>query len=322
MDRPISIVGAPINIGIKPYDDGQPRGLDRAPGVLRRLGLAARLDAADEGDVGSLPYRDLVKPEGRPRNEQEMVGYSRKLANRVAAVVDTGRFPLVLGGDCSIVLGSLLALRRGRRRVGLAYVDGHADFATPLESRTGSVASMCLGLAVGRGDTPLSRLAEGQPLVRAEDVALVGRRDEHEPWSGHVALHASAVLDLPHRAVREAGYGAAAVAVLARLGGADLEGFWIHLDADVLDPGIMPAVDSPEPDGPDLGQLAELLGPLVRHPGALGMELTIYDPLLDPEYACGARLVSLLEMILVRKGSPVAPYAHLMINQDPKLLEK
>jgi arginase len=306
MERLISIVGAPINIGIKPYDDGRPRGLDRAPGVLRRLGLPGRLGALDAGDVPSRPYRDLVRPEGRARNEKEMVDYSRELAERIGAVIGDGRFPLVLGGDCSVVLASLLALQRdGRRRIGLAYVDGHADFATPLESRTGSVASMCLGLAVGRGNTPLSRLAGADPLVRPEDVALVGRRDEAEPWGGHAALHASAVLDLPHRAVGDAGYAAAAALVLARLGGADLDGFWIHLDADVLDPAVMPAVDSPEPGGPDLSQLAELLVPLVRHPRALGMELTIYDPLLDPEYACGTRLVSLLDRVLGRNGSPV-----------------
>ncbi len=304
MERPISIVGAPINIGIKPYDNGTPRGLDRAPGVFRRLGLPARLGARDEGDVTSLPYRDLVRPEGRPRNETEMVGYSRELAERVAAVIGGGRFPLVLGGDCSIVLGSLLALHRaGPPRVGLAYVDGHADFATPFESRTGSVASMCLGLAVGRGDTPLSRLAGARPLVRAEDVALVGRRDEHEPWYGHEALHASAVLDLPDRAVRGTGYGAGAAAVLDRLGRAELDGFWIHLDADVLDPTVMPAVDSPEPGGPDLDELAALLVPLVQHPRALGMELTIYDPMLDPDYACGSRLVGLLETLLGTEGT-------------------
>ena len=306
MDRPVSIVGAPINIGIKPYDSGEPRGLDRAPSVLRRLGLPARLGAHDEGDVTSLPYRDLVRPEGRPRNESEMVGFSRDLAERVSAVVGAGRFPLVLGGDCSIVLGSLLGLHRnGRTRVGLAYVDGHADFATPLESRSGSVASMCLGLAVGRGETPLSRLAGAQPLVRPEDVALVGRRDEHEPWYGHAALHASAVLDLPDRAVRETSYGETAAAVVTRLGRADLDGFWIHLDADVLDPAVMPAVDSPEPGGPDLDELAALLLPLVRHPGALGMELTIYDPVLDPDDACGQRLVSLLGTLLGSERAPV-----------------
>jgi arginase len=297
MDRPLTIIGAPTSIGIKPYDNGAPRGLDQAPATFRRLGLITRIGAEDAGDVLPLPYRDFIRPAERPRNEAEVVSYCRALGERVAVVVGAGRFPLVLGGDCSIVLGSLLGLRRlDRRRVGLAYIDGHADFATPLESRTGSVASMCLGLAVGRGDTPLARLGDG-PLVEPQDVALVGRRDEQEPWYGHDALHASAVLDLPDAAVRSTGYAQIAAPVLERIGGAGVDGFWIHLDADVLDPAVMPAVDSPEPGGPDVNELADLLAPLLRHPRALGMELTIYDPTLDPDEACGRRLVGLLEQL-------------------------
>jgi arginase len=297
MARPITIVGAPTSIGIKPYDTGAPRGLDQTPATLRRLGLVARLGAEDAGDVLPLPYRDFIRPPERPRNEAEVVSYSLALAERVEGVVGAGRFPLVLGGDCSIVLGALLGLRRtGRRTVGLAYIDGHADFATPLESRTGSVASMCLGLAVGRGDTPLARLGGG-PLVQPQDVALVGRRDEHEPWYGHEALHASAVLDLPDAAVRRTGYAQIAATVLEGISGAGVDGFWIHLDADVLDPAVMPAVDSPEPGGPDVNELADLLAPLLWHPRALGMELTIYDPMLDPDEGCGRRLVGLLEQL-------------------------
>jgi arginase len=302
MDRPIAIVGAPSSIGIKPYENGEPRALDEAPGVYRRLGLVQRLGAEDKGDLTPLPYRDFTRPSGRPRNESEMVSYSEALAVQVASLTKQGRFALVLGGDCSIVLGSLLGLRRaGLGRVGLAYVDGHADFATPAESRTGSVASMCLGLAVGRSESPLARLAGPDPLVRAEDVALVGRRDEHEPWYGHDALHASAVLDLPHAAVGNTGYGKAANAVLERVARLGLDGFWVHLDADVLDAAVMQAVDSPEPGGPDTHQLAELLKPLINHPRAMGMEITIYDPKLDPDLACGRRLVNLLEQLLASK---------------------
>jgi arginase len=297
--RSITIIGAPSSIGIKPYENGEARALDQAPAVYRQLGLVERLAALDVGDLTPLPYRDFTRPAGRPRNEHEMVLYSEALADRVASAMQQGSFPLVLGGDCSIVLGTLLGLRRaGLSRAGLAYLDGHADFATPTESRTGSVASMCLGLAVGRSESPLARLAEPGPLVRTEDVALVGRRDENEPWYGHDALHASAVLDMPHAAVGKTGYGKAAGVVLEPLAQPGLDGFWIHLDADVLDAAVMPAVDSPEPNGPDLEQLSELLRPLVRHPRALGMELTIYDPKLDPDLACGRRLVELLVSVL------------------------
>jgi arginase len=301
--RPIAIVGAPSSIGIRPYDDGGIRRLDLTPRVLRELDLVERLAARDHGDVAPPPYHDIVRPAGRPRNEEGVVAYSRGLADRIAAASANGAFVLVLGGDCSIVLGSLLGLRHARQdAVGLAYVDAHADFATPEESRTGSVASMCLALAVGRGDTPLARLGGDEPLAHATNTILIGRRDHAEPWYGHEALRASAILDLPHAAVRKHGMISTSRAALDRLARANLAGFWIHFDADVLDPGVMPAVDSPLPEGLGLEEIAELLTPLVRHPQALGLELTIYDPALDPDRTCAARLVTLLERMLVGNG--------------------
>ncbi len=301
--RPITIVGAPSSIGIRPYDDGGIRRLDLAPRVLRDQHLVERLAAHDHGDVAPPPYHDIVRPAGRPRNEEGVAAYSRALANRIAEASAHDAFVLVLGGDCSIVLGSLLGFRHAHRGpVGLAYVDAHADFATPEESRTGSAASMCLALAVGRGDTPLARLDGEEPLAHAANTILIGRRDHAEPWYGHEALRASTILDLPHATVRERGTTGTSRAALDRLAQAGLAGFWIHFDADVLDPDVMPAVDSPEPGGLGLEELAELLTPLTRHPRALGLELTIYDPTLDPNRTCAARLVTLLERVLVSKG--------------------
>ena len=296
--RPIAVVGAASSIGIKPYEDGSARQLDRAPGVLRQLALIERLKAVDLGDLTPADYRDFVRQTGRVRNEPELVTYCESLGERVAAAASDGRFVLVLGGDCSIVLGSLLAAKRVARTAGLAYIDAHADFAAPDESRTGSAASMCLGLAVGRGDTTLARLGGAEPLVDPAHVVLLGRRDQQEPWYGHAALAASRVLDIDDAGVRARGWAGAATVALERLGSDTIEGFWVHVDADVIDPSVMPAVDSPEAGGPTLEQLAALASPLVRHPRCIGLELTIYDPKLDGDRACAGRLVSLLEELL------------------------
>lgn len=300
MIRPIAIVGAASSIGIRPYDDGGIRRLDLAPEALREQGLAARLAARDCGDVAPPPYRDFVRPPGRVRNEEGVLSYSHALARQVGAAAEDGAFVLLLGGDCSIVLGALLGLRRpGSSSPGLVYVDAHSDFATPEQSYTGSAASMCLALAVGRGDSPLARLNGEEPLARMEDVVLVGRRDQaDEPWYGQNVLRTSPILDLPHEEVRKRGPEGTARAALERLTRPGVGGFWIHLDADVLDPSVLPAVDSPEPNGLGLDELAELLTPLVRHPKALGLELTIYDPELDPDRGSAARLAGLLERVL------------------------
>lgn len=295
----ISIIGAPSNIGIRPYDNAaEPRGLDQAPRVLRELGLVRRLAGKDLGDTTAAPYRDFTRPPNGVRNEREVAQHCRALADLVAAGMAGGRFALVLGGDCSIVLGSLLGAARRAPRIGLAYIDAHADFATPQESLTGSAASMCLALAVGRGDSPLARLGGRAPLVRARDVVVIGRRDAGQDFYGHAALASSGILDLPSAVHAGTGNGALASAALERLASSELDGFWIHVDADVLDPRVMPAVDSPEPGGQGIDDLAALAAPLARHPKALGMQLTIYDPKLDPDRTCAGRLVDLLGKIL------------------------
>lgn len=303
--RRIAVVGAPSSIGIRPYDgSNEPRRLDLAPAVLRGSGLVERLGSDDLGDVVPPPYRDFVRPPDGVRNEGGLVDYSRALADRVGEALDGDRFALVLGGDCSIVLGALLGARHRYRRVGLAYVDAHADFALPRESYTGSAASMCLGLAVGRGDTALARLGGDAPLVRGEDVALIGRRDEGEPY-GHDALAPSGVLDIPGEVLAARGPEAVLALALERLARDGVDGFWIHLDADVLDPRVMPAVDSPEPGGPDVDRLVALLEPLVGHPRALGLQVTIYDPHLDPDRRAGAHLLALLTRVLVARVTAV-----------------
>ncbi len=103
----------------------------------------------------------------------------RALADAVADVVGRGEFPILLGGDCSILLGSTLALRR-RGRYGLLFIDGHADFYQPEANPNGEAASMDLAFATGHGPELLTNLEGLRPLVRDEDVVAFGFRDAHE----------------------------------------------------------------------------------------------------------------------------------------------
>ena len=149
--------------------------------------------------------------------------------------------------------------------------------------------------------------------MRGENVALIGRRDQGQ-WYGHEALAVSGILDLPWAsiasdgtAVRPTVLAETASTVLDRVAASDVNGFWIHVDADVLNPDVMPAVGSPEPGGPDIDELAALLAPLVDHPKALGIALALYDPSLDPDRSSAARLVELLAQSLAGGGRHAAP---------------
>jgi arginase len=295
----IAVIGAPSAIGISPYDGGGVRRLDLAPGSLREREIVKRLAASDLGDV--VPpqrYSDLVRPSSGVRNQDDVAGYARQLADRVESATRDGRFVLLLGGDCSILLGALLGLRHGgRSRVGLVYYDAHSDFATLEESRSGSASSMNLSLAIGRVDTPLARLDGARPLVRAEDVIHIGSRDEGEPY-GNAELRPAGIIDVSQRVIDAKGVDEVVIETLAHLSRIN-EGFWVHFDVDVLDPEVMPAVDSPISGGLGLEAATELLSPVVRHPAALGLQITIYDPTIDPDGTGASRLVELLERSLV-----------------------
>lgn len=285
--RSISILGAPSNLGLKPYDDsGRARGVTDAPRLFRELNLPQRLGARDRGDVAAPPY-DYAHAPNTIRNEASIAAYSRELGAAVGRIREEGDFALILGGDCSILLGTLLGCGED---AGLAFLDGHCDFATPRISHTGGAAGMDLALAVGRGGSPLSRLRGGRPLIDESRVVTLCRKDlADEPYYGDDSITRSRVLDLPWETEH------AAEKALARLGH---QPFVIHVDADVLDPEEMPAVDSPEPGGPTASQLARILRPLARHPNAIALELTVYDPWLDEDRRCARLLADLLTDVL------------------------
>ena len=246
------------------------------------------------------PYDDVRDPETWILNPQGITAVARDVARAVDATLDAGRFPVLLGGDCSIVLGPLLALRR-RGRYGLAFLDGHADFQHPSDEPNGEVASPDLAVATGRGPDLLTNLDGLQPLVRDEDVALVGYRvlDDNDHFLGeHIRSTAITVVDLTE--VRETGTGRALEKALATLTKPDLEGFWVHLDVDVLDDALMPAVDYRHPGGLAWQEAAEILGGLLASDRARGLEVTIFNPRLDPDGSIAQCLSDLITDTVLR----------------------
>ena len=135
-----------------------------------------KLDAQYAGAVIPPPYSSKRDQKTRILNDTGVRDYSIQVADSIQKLLDEKRFPIVLGGDCSILLGNLLALRR-LGRYGLFFIDGHADFYQPQASPTGEAADMELALASGRGPQILSNIEGRKPLVREEDIVLFGNRD-------------------------------------------------------------------------------------------------------------------------------------------------
>jgi arginase len=279
LERMIAVLDAPSNLGLRPPRPGAEPGCKKLAGALRGQGIVERLGAYDAGGLIPPPYSE--EWDGKTvRNASAIARFSRDLAGRVEELLEKGRFPLVMGGDCSILLGNMLALRK-RGRFGLAFLDGHLDFRHPGNSKVvGAAAGEDLALVTGRGGEDLANPEGLKPLVREEDVVALGER-ENDRETNDVLNTEIAVLDLA--AVRKIGVAEAARRAVDRFEKNKLDGFWIHLDADVLDDEVMPAVDSPQPDGLSRNELIEMLKGLLASRLAAGMEVTIFDPDLDPD---------------------------------------
>ncbi len=282
------VIEVPSPLGLRPS------GLERAPDALREAGLHERLGSPDAVRIEIPAYSGVRDQETGVLNPRGIAAVARDTADAVAGVLDSGRFPVLLGGDCSIILGPLLALRR-RGRYGLAFLDGHADFQHPADEPNGEVASLDLAVATGRGPDVLTNLDGLKPLVRDEDVALVGYRvlDDNDHFGAeHIRSTAITVIDLSE--VRARGTSQALDTVAATVTKPGLDGFWVHLDVDVLDDAVMPAVDYRYPDGLSWREAAEILGGLLASDKARGLEVTIFNPRLAPSGRIAAHLSDLI----------------------------
>ena len=190
------------------------------------------------------------------------------------------------------MLGSALAMHRlGEAvggRIGLVFVDGHSDFRHPGNaSYVGAAAGEDLALVTGRGQPDLAAMEGRRPYYRDIDVVVMGIRAQDEY---RLDLQAAGIVTRPVPTLRVE--GAARSAQWARDQLVDCAGYWVHLDVDVLDPAVMPAVDAPEPGGIAFPELEILLAGLVESPHCLGVEITVFDPDYDPDGAYAEEITS------------------------------
>lgn len=280
--KPIVVVEAPFNLGLRPSAPGKQPGVRRLAQVLTEDGLPKAIGAASAISVEAPEYTVTMIPGDGVRNAKQVYDYAQELAKATGRVLDAGQFPLVLGGDCSILLGNLLALRK-RGRYGLVYLDAHSDTDLPTADHLTSGAGSDVAVATGHGVTMLRNLDGGNALVRPEDTVLFGYL---EYWKiKDDPLNAFSLAD-----VRKLGIQRAVEQALRIFRSNGVRGFWIHLDADVLNDAIMSAVDSRHPDGMSWEELRASLHGFLASELVAGTEVTIYDPDRDPTGEMGRGL--------------------------------
>ncbi|RVQ61835.1 arginase family protein [Sinorhizobium medicae] len=288
---PYAILEAPSTLGLATD------GVEHLPDQLLGLGLAERIHARRADRLAVLSKEPTPDAETGILNARAIAAWSPKLADAVEAVLDAREFPVVLGGDCTIVLGSMLAFRR-RGRYGLFFIDGNADFFQPEAEPNGEGASMDLALVTGYDPSHLTDIEGRGPLVRPEDAVAFAYRDhkDQEEYGSQPLPKELKAIDLP--AVRAMGIEAAARKAVDHLTREALDGFFIHLDADCLDDVVMPAVDFRVPGGLSWDELGVALRVALASGKAVGIEITIYNPRLDADGSAGRGLADVLAAAL------------------------
>ena len=281
MVRTVAMIGVPMDLG------GGRRGVDMGPSAVRIAGIRDGLERLglafeDRGNVAVPQPESREARNPRARFLNEIARACQRLRRRVEDALAAGAFPLVVGGDHSIAIGTVAALssfhHRRDERVGLLWFDAHGDMNTPESSPSGNIHGMPCATVLGRGAPELVGIGERVPMVDPERTAIVGVRDldnrEREE------IRDSGVRVFTMRDVDQLG--------ISRVMGEALEivndgtaGFHLSFDMDGTDPSLAPGVGTPVPGGTNFRE-SHLVMELAAESGRmLALEMTEINPILD-----------------------------------------
>ncbi len=241
----VAVIGAPMDLGA-----GR-RGVDMGPSAVRAASLHARLSSLGYNveDLGNI---DVVQPEAtspKPSSARfltEIAASCVRLARLVEKAAGDGKFPIILGGDHSIATGTIAGMarhyRKSKQRIGVIWIDAHADMNTPATSPSGNVHGMALAATLGMGPRELTHIGGFSPKVKPANAVLIGIRDVDEAESANVT--SSGVKTFTMREVDELGMRTVmARAIEAASQGTD--GIHLSFDMDSVDPDDAPGVGTP-----------------------------------------------------------------------------
>ncbi|KPV51469.1 arginase [Kouleothrix aurantiaca] len=276
--RDIAIIGTPVDLGA-----GR-RGVDLGPGAIRYAGLKERLEelgyrVRDKGNVAVPLAEQLELPAAgeKLRYLDAITEINIQLAREVQAAVADGAFPLILGGDHSLSIGSISGVARGRR-IGVIWVDAHGDFNTPETTPSGNIHGMSVAALTGRGNPRLASLLGGGPVLRDSDVVMVGIRDL-DP-AERAALRQSGIQVFTMHDIDRRGLASVMEEALMRVS-MGTAGVHVSLDMDALDPAAAPGVGTPVLGGISYREAHLAMEMIAQSGKLLSMDLVEVNPILD-----------------------------------------
>lgn len=290
----ISMIGVPIDFG------QMRRGVDMGPSAIRYAGAVERLEAlghevVDEGDI-YVPNAAELEVHPKLRNLGAVVEACTKLAEQVATAVEHKKFPLVLGGDHSIAIGTLAGLAQHYKNLGVIWYDAHADMNTAETSPSGNIHGMPLAVAMGLGHEKLTHIGGEQPKIDPKNLVIIGARSVDEGERELIKEKGIKVYSMHE--IDRLGMAAVMEDALAYLRSREIDGLHLSLDLDGLDPMYTPGVGTPVPGGITYRESHLAMEMLQESNLLTSAEFVEVNPVLDTKNATANVAVGLMGSLL------------------------
>ena len=294
----IRVIGAPMDLG------ADRRGVDIGTSAIRYADLNYRLRSIGHHvqDMGNIV---VPQPESQPLGNNPKLKYldqivhvSEELMGIVTSTLQEGDFPLILGGDHSIGLGSLSGVAKVHKNVGVIWIDAHADFNTDQTTPSGNIHGMILASLAGLGNSALSNIGGWSPKIQKETIVIVGARDldrgEQELLHTH-SIHVFTMSEIDQLGITEVMRQALTIA------GQNNDGIHLSLDMDALDPTEAPGVGTPVRGGLTYREAHLAMELIADSQKLVAMDVVEVNPILDRENATALLAVELVLSALGKK---------------------
>lgn len=293
----IRVIGVPMDLG------ADRRGVDIGASAIRYAGLHDRLRQQSHTvhDAGNLVVpQPESHPSGTPHLKylEPIVKVAEELSHVVTTSLEEKEFPLILGGDHSIALGSVSGIARVYPDIGVVWVDAHTDFNTDETTPSGNIHGMVLAALAGIGDSRLTNVGGWSPKINARKIVIVGARDidpgEQVLLRTH-AIHVFTMSAIDRRGISEVMQEALAIA------GEGNKGIHLSLDMDGLDPREAPGVGTPVRGGLSYREAHLAMETIADSHQLVSMDVVEVNPILDRENATALLAVELVLSALGKK---------------------
>ncbi|EKZ8485719.1 arginase [Staphylococcus aureus] len=289
--KAIDIIGAPSTFGQRKL------GVDLGPTAIRYAGLISRLkqldlDVYDKGDI-KVPVVNIEKIHSEQkglRNYDEIIDVNQKLNKEVSASIENNRFPLVLGGDHSIAVGSVSAISKHYNNLGVIWYDAHGDLNIPEESPSGNIHGMPLRILTGEGPKELLELNSN--VIKPENIVLIGMRDLDKGERQFIKDHNIKTFTMSD--IDKLGIKEVIENTIEYLKSRNVDGVHLSLDVDALDPLETPGTGTRVLGGLSYRESHFALELLYQSHLISSMDLVEVNPLIDSNNHTAEQAVSLV----------------------------